>query len=273
MAWRANRPAHAGIFRSPAVTHDGTHRAYVIASGGRRGDRRRDARRHRPTRDPDPGPGRDQLRRTGASLAFIGPATDGLTAGRATDRAAAGRRRRIGIRPDTPRRGRSSRSSGHRTAGRSRHCGCPGPDDDELASLVGTAPPTSNAAGGGCLRATTFGSPSSMSRAATSARPRTCASRSCSGSSSCRSSTSTRSAIASGRPTAPRSCCRWSTTDGVDGIVVVPADGSAQRGSPMARWDSGAREVVRRLPACNLTVLRHTVMLAVCLQPMRPATR
>lgn len=67
--------AAAGIFRSPAVTRDGTHHAFVIAAGGSEAivvETREGTDRHE---IPVPGLSAISFDGSGANLAFIGPAT------------------------------------------------------------------------------------------------------------------------------------------------------------------------------------------------------
>ncbi len=136
----AGTPAAAapGIFRSPVVTHDGTHRAYVIAAGGsesiviesRDGADRREI--------PIPGMAAIGFAPTGASLAFIAPEAPGPPVGlpigplRIVD-VASGSVRTLLEGPVVA----FFWSPDGRTIATLR---LPGPDDDELASLAGAAP-------------------------------------------------------------------------------------------------------------------------------------
>ena len=136
----AGTPAAAapGIFRSPVVTHDGTHRAYVIAAGGsesiviesRDGADRREI--------PIPGMAAIGFAPTGASLAFIAPEAPGPPVGlpigplRIVD-VASGSVRTLLEGPIVA----FFWSPDGRTIATLR---LPGPDDDELASLAGAAP-------------------------------------------------------------------------------------------------------------------------------------
>ncbi len=127
-----------GIFRSPVVSHDGTHRAFVIATGGSESiviESRDGADRHE---IPIPGMAAIGFAPAGTSLAFIAPETSGPAIGlpigplRIVDVASGSARKLLDgaivaffWSPDG------------RTIAALR---LPGPDDDELAS-VGVAAP------------------------------------------------------------------------------------------------------------------------------------
>ena len=136
----AGTPAAAapGIFRSPVVTHDGTHRAYVIATGGSESiiiESRDGADRHE---IPIPGMAAIGFAPAGASLAFIAPEAPGRPVGlpigplRIVDVASGSVRTLL----DGPIVAFFWSPDG-RTIAILR---LPGPDDDELASLGVAAP-------------------------------------------------------------------------------------------------------------------------------------
>ena len=133
----------AGIFRSPAVSRDGTHRAFVIASGDAEAivvETREGTDRHE---IPVPGLAAISFDGSGASLAFIGPAT----AGSQPAGLPIGPLRVVDVASGSVRTLLDGAivaffwSPDGRTIATLRLLG---PDDDELAS-VGKAPPVSNA--------------------------------------------------------------------------------------------------------------------------------
>ena len=230
-----------GIFRSPVVSHDGTHRAFVIATGGSESiviESRDGADRHE---IPIPGMAAIGFAPAGTSLAFIAPETSGPAIGlpigplRIVDVASGSARK---VLDGADRRvllvaGRSDdcdaspSGAGRRRARFDRH-------RRVRLSPSGRRPLTP---------VTPCGSYSSMSRAERSARHGMFACRICSGCSSCRSSTSTRSVIGSGRRTARRFSCRWCATTGSSASSCCPPTAPRSVGSPMARWDPSVRDV------------------------------
>ena len=217
-----------GIFRSPVVTHDGTHRAYVVDTGAGSEsiviESRDGADRHE---IPIPGMAAIGFAPGGASLAFIAPDASGPPVGLPI-----GPLRLVDVASGSVRTLLDGSivaffwSPDGRTIATLR---IPGPDDDELASLGVDAPAPGFRRRRPPHPVTSSVSPSSTSRAERSARRGRFACRSCSGSRSCRSSTSTRSVIGSGRPDSSSILLPLVRDDGVVGIVVLPADGSEER--------------------------------------------